>query len=96
MSSTTLSKKRCDVGAAARLGRGLVAGERSVSREHRFHLGDGGQHPLPLVQFSMFSARSRNSVSGVRRSCEIAASMRVRFSIRLRSRACIALNACAA
>ena len=40
-----------------------------------------------------FSARNRNNVNGVRRSCEIAASMRVRFSTRPRSRACIALNA---
>ena len=43
--------------------------------------------------FSTFSARSRSSVSGVRRSCEMAASMRVRFSIRPRSRACMVLKA---
>ena len=32
--------------------------------------------------FSTFSVRNRSSVKGVRKSCEIAASMRVRFSIR--------------
>ena len=34
--------------------------------------------------FSTVSARSRSSVNGVRRSCEMAASRRVRFSIKLR------------
>ena len=43
--------------------------------------------------FSTFSARSRSSVNGVRRSCEIAASRRVRFSIRLRRRAAWSLKA---
>ena len=46
--------------------------------------------------FSTVSARSRSSVSGVRRSCEMAASKRVRFSIRLRKRVCMSLKARAA
>ena len=40
-----------------------------------------------------FSARRRSRVSGVRRSCEMAASRRVRFSIRLRRRTCMSLKA---
>ena len=46
--------------------------------------------------FSTVSARSRSSVKGVRRSCEMAASRRVRFSIKLRNRACMSLKARAA
>ena len=46
--------------------------------------------------FSTVSARSRSSVSGVRRSCEMAASRRVRFSIRPRKRVCMSLKARAA
>ena len=40
-----------------------------------------------------FSARSRSSVNGVRRSCETAANSRVRFSINSRRRTCISLKA---
>ncbi len=46
--------------------------------------------------FSTLSARSRSSVRGVRRSCEMDASKRVRFSIRLRRRLCMSLKARAA
>ena len=46
--------------------------------------------------FSTVSARNRSSVSGVRRSCEMAASRRVRFSMRSRKRVCMSLKARAA
>ena len=45
---------------------------------------------------STVSVRSRSSVRGVRKSCEIAASNRVRLSIKFRSRFCMSLKARAA
>ena len=79
-----------------RLAGGDVPAEGQRGGDHGFHLIEIGQHFLRCSSSSMYSARSLRRVIGVRRSCPMAVSRKVRSSTKRRMRAAMVLKATAA